>query len=247
MQLKRKSKLPSVIGLTTSLAVRCHNYPKIVQQLIHTPKAHKTRAQKTPGTKKTQVRKGARIRSITPDPEYHKSDMVLRHQTTIMAIKFSKILARVMIRIAFFKKFLCKQFIASVEVSSMARCFSKSDELRNTKSIGRRASISPSKNMKLTFSKPKSPHSPQNLTETISLEMDICKSNTRAWHQRHLLCLAGALKGIFDKINIMFKIASRYSAQSANNISRLSSERESTTPTPPPLITKTNPQSGEHN
>ena len=38
--------------------------------------------------------------------------------------------------IALFKKFLSKPFIASVEVSSMARCSSKIDELRDIYSIG---------------------------------------------------------------------------------------------------------------
>ena len=36
-----------------------------------------------------------------------------------------------MILIALFKKFLSKQFIASVEVSNIARCSSKTNELRD--------------------------------------------------------------------------------------------------------------------
>ena len=47
-----------------------------------------------------------------------------------------------------FKKFLSSQFIASVEVSDMARCSSKSEELRED--VERR--ISPSKKGKLTIS-----------------------------------------------------------------------------------------------
>ena len=41
-----------------------------------------------------------------------------------------------MIPIALFKKFLSKQFIASVEVSNNARCSRKTNELRNIDSIG---------------------------------------------------------------------------------------------------------------
>ena len=44
-----------------------------------------------------------------------------------------------MIAIAFFKKFLSLQFIASVEVSNIARCSSKTIELRDIDSIGCRA------------------------------------------------------------------------------------------------------------
>ena len=44
-----------------------------------------------------------------------------------------------MIPIALFKKFLCKQFIASVEVSNIARCSSKTNELTDIDSIGCRA------------------------------------------------------------------------------------------------------------
>ena len=41
-----------------------------------------------------------------------------------------------MIPIALFKKFLSEQFIASVEVSNIARCSSKTNELRDIDSIG---------------------------------------------------------------------------------------------------------------
>ena len=50
-----------------------------------------------------------------------------------------------MIPIALFRKFLSKQFIASVEVSNMARCSSESDELRNINSLGVERGTSPSK------------------------------------------------------------------------------------------------------
>ena len=46
-----------------------------------------------------------------------------------------------MIQIALFKKFLSKQFIASVEVSNMARCSSETNELKDIDSIGCRARI----------------------------------------------------------------------------------------------------------
>ena len=41
-----------------------------------------------------------------------------------------------MILIALFKKFLSYQFIASVEVSNIARCSTKTNELRDIDSIG---------------------------------------------------------------------------------------------------------------
>ena len=44
-----------------------------------------------------------------------------------------------MILIALFRKFLSLQYIASFEVSSMARCSSKMNELRDIYSIGCRA------------------------------------------------------------------------------------------------------------
>ena len=53
-----------------------------------------------------------------------------------------------MIPIALFKKFLSLQFIVSVKVSSMARCSSKMNALRDIDSKG----TSLSKNGKLTIS-----------------------------------------------------------------------------------------------
>ena len=44
-----------------------------------------------------------------------------------------------MIPIALFKKFMSLQFIASVEVSNMARCSSKTNEMRDIDFIGCRA------------------------------------------------------------------------------------------------------------
>ena len=44
-----------------------------------------------------------------------------------------------MIPIVLLKKILCYQFFASVEVSNMARCLSKTNELRCIDSIGCRA------------------------------------------------------------------------------------------------------------
>ena len=59
--------------------------------------------------------------------------MEFRYQIIVSAIKF-------MIPIAVFKKCVCKQFITRLEVSKMARCSSKSDNLRDVDSLGRRAS-----------------------------------------------------------------------------------------------------------
>ena len=47
--------------------------------------------------------------------------------------------ANFMIQIALFKKFLSQQLIASVEVSYIARCSSKTNELGDIDSIGCRA------------------------------------------------------------------------------------------------------------
>ena len=58
-----------------------------------------------------------------------------------------------MILVALFKKFLSKQFIASVEVSNVARCSRKTKELRDIDSIGCSAETSPSENRKLTILK----------------------------------------------------------------------------------------------
>ena len=55
----------------------------------------------------------------------------------VSTVKFRKCFAKFMISIAF--EFLSYLVIASVEVSNMARCFSKSDDLKNIKLIGCRA------------------------------------------------------------------------------------------------------------
>ena len=57
-----------------------------------------------------------------------------------------------MIPMALFKKFLRKQFIAGVEVSNIARCSSKTNELRDIDSIGcRTRNICKSKNATLVL------------------------------------------------------------------------------------------------
>ena len=66
-------------------------------------------------------------------------------------MKFRKSFPKFMVPMALFKKFLNSQSIASVEVSNMAICSSKTKEFRDTDSIGCRA-----KNGKLTISKSKS-------------------------------------------------------------------------------------------
>ena len=69
-------------------------------------------------------------------------------------MKFRKGFAKFMIPIALFKKFMSQQFIVSVEVSNMARCSSKTNELRDIDSIGcRERGTSPFKNGKMTISK----------------------------------------------------------------------------------------------
>ena len=52
-----------------------------------------------------------------------------------MSIKFRKCFAKFMIPIALFKKFQRLQFFASVEFSNMARCSSKSKDMRDIDSI----------------------------------------------------------------------------------------------------------------
>ena len=56
--------------------------------------------------------------------ERSKSNLEFRYQMIVSSIKFRKSFAKFMIPIACFKKFLGLQFIASVEVSNMARCSS---------------------------------------------------------------------------------------------------------------------------
>ena len=68
-----------------------------------------------------------------------KSNLEFRYQIIVWSIKFSKGFAKIMIPIALFKKFLSLKFIASVEVSNIARCSSKTNELRDIDSIGFRA------------------------------------------------------------------------------------------------------------
>ena len=73
--------------------------------------------------------------------ERFKTNIEFRYQIIVSSIKFRKGFAKFMIPIALFKKFLCKHFIASVEVSNIhvARCSSKTNELRDIDSIGCRA------------------------------------------------------------------------------------------------------------
>ena len=71
--------------------------------------------------------------------ERFKSNLEFRFQIIVSSIKFRKGFAKFMIPIALFKKFLSFQFIASVEVSIMARCTTKTNELRDIDSIGCRA------------------------------------------------------------------------------------------------------------
>ena len=66
-----------------------------------------------------------------------KSNLEFRYQIIVSSIKFRKCFAKFMIPIALFKKFPC------VEVSNMARCSSKTNELRDIDSIGCRARIIP--------------------------------------------------------------------------------------------------------
>ena len=71
--------------------------------------------------------------------ERFKSNLEFRYQIIVSSIKFRKCFAKFMILIALFKKLLSSQFIASVEVYNIARCSSKTNELRNIDSIGCRA------------------------------------------------------------------------------------------------------------
>ena len=67
--------------------------------------------------------------------ERFKSNLEFRNQIIVSSIKLRKGFAKFMILIALFKNFLSLQFIASVEVSSIARCSSKTNELRDIDSI----------------------------------------------------------------------------------------------------------------
>ena len=79
-----------------------------------------------------------RFRKILAQERF-KSNLEFRYQIIVSSTKFRKGLEKFMILIALFKKFLSDQFIASVEVSNIARCSSKTNELRDLDSIGRRA------------------------------------------------------------------------------------------------------------
>ena len=68
-----------------------------------------------------------------------KSSLEFRYQIIESSIKFRNGFEKFVIRIFLFKKILSKDFIASVEVSNMARCSSKTSELRDIDSIGCRA------------------------------------------------------------------------------------------------------------
>ena len=71
--------------------------------------------------------------------ERFKINLEFRYQIIVLSIKFRKGFAKFMIPIALFKKFLSLQFIASVEVSNIARCSNKTNEWRDIDSIGCRA------------------------------------------------------------------------------------------------------------
>ena len=72
------------------------------------------------------------------------------------SIQFRKGFVKFVIPIALFKKFLSSQFV-SVKVSNMARCSSKTNELRDVDTIGKlKRGTSPSKNGKLIISQSKS-------------------------------------------------------------------------------------------
>ena len=68
--------------------------------------------------------------------ERFKSNLEFRYRIIVLSIKFRNGFAKLMILIALFKEFLSQQFIVSVEVSNMARCSSKTSEVRDIDSIG---------------------------------------------------------------------------------------------------------------
>ena len=70
---------------------------------------------------------------------WRKKGLEFNYQIIVPSIKFRKGSAKFMISIALFKKFLSYQFISSVEVSNIASCSSKTNESRDTYSIGCRA------------------------------------------------------------------------------------------------------------
>ena len=74
--------------------------------------------------------------------ERFKSNLEFIYQIIVLSIKFVKVFAKFMIPMTLFKKFLGLfnfQFIASVEVSYIARCPSKTNELRDIDYIGCKA------------------------------------------------------------------------------------------------------------
>ena len=71
--------------------------------------------------------------------ERFKSNLEFRFQIIVSSIKLRKGFAKFMALITLFKKFLSLQFIVSVEVSNMARCSCKTNELLDIDSIGCRA------------------------------------------------------------------------------------------------------------
>ena len=83
----------------------------------------------------------------------------------------------------------------SVEVSNMARCSSKTNELRDKDSIGCRARHITIKNRKLTILKSKSSCLSLILVETISLEIDKCKSKNVALVSEVLALLSWSSQG----------------------------------------------------
>ena len=67
------------------------------------------------------------------------STQKFRYQIIVSSILLRHGFVKFMIPIALFKEFLSQQFIASVDVSNMAICSNKTNELRNIDSIGCRA------------------------------------------------------------------------------------------------------------
>ena len=77
----------------------------------------------------------------------------------------------------------------------MARCSSITNELKDIDSIGCRARNITIKNGKLTISKPKSYRLSYILVETISLEIDKCKSKNAASLSEVLVLLSWSSEG----------------------------------------------------
>ena len=71
--------------------------------------------------------------------ERFKSNLEFRYQIIVSSIKFRKGFAKFIISTALLEKFLSQLFIVSVEVSNIARCSSKTNELKDIDSIGCRA------------------------------------------------------------------------------------------------------------